>query len=120
MLILLRYLLCILCMVHGAYACLDSDNSCNKKSYISDACCGKMDGINYCDSSVGRLVCKNGYMSSCYCTRHAVMDFQLFAGCCLWHGGILVVKDPGFVICNDGSVSEQCTSQNMSTPNGVL
>ena len=96
-----------------------SQGSCAKKSLANDVCCGKMDGINYCDSSTGRLICNNGYTSSCYCTRHAIMDFQLIAGCCLWHGGVLAIQDPGVVVCNDGSASEECTSENTSVPIGI-
>ncbi|MDI9818564.1 MULTISPECIES: hypothetical protein [unclassified Legionella] len=75
-------------------------------------CCGSMGGISYCDSSAGRYVCNNGYYSSCYCTRHAVMDLQLLQGCCLWQGGVLTV-DPrtGAVVCHNGSVSEICSLQ---------
>jgi hypothetical protein len=76
-------------------------------------CCHGMDGIHYCDSSAGRFVCKNGYYSSCYCTRRAVMDLQLFKGCCMWQGGVLAA-DTGIVVCNNGSVSEACSLQ---TPN---
>lgn len=83
------------------------------KSYSS--CCNKMGGVNYCDSSAGRLVCNNGYYSTCYCTPHAVMDLQLLRGCCLWKGGVLppsVHSPSGLVVCNDGSVSEECSAQN--------
>jgi hypothetical protein len=76
-------------------------------------CCNGMNGPSYCDSSAGRLVCKNGFYSTCYCTRHAVMDLQLLSGCCLWKGG--VVPDfsvNGLVLCRDGSLSEECSLQN--------
>lgn len=77
---------------------------------FADGCCRDMGGVNYCDSSAGRLVCKNGFYSACYCTRHAVMDLQLLKGCCLWHGGVLPTKDSsGLVVCNDGALSEECT-----------
>lgn len=73
-------------------------------------CCNKMGGAKYCDSSAGRVVCSNGFYSACYCTRHAVMDLQLLKGCCLWKGGVMPTLDPsGLVVCNDGSVSEECT-----------
>jgi hypothetical protein len=75
------------------------------------ACCAEMGGISYCDSSAGRYVCKNGYYSSCYCTRHAVMDLQRIQGCCLWQGGVMAVDPMGLVICNNGGVSELCSLQ---------
>lgn len=74
-------------------------------------CCAGMGGIRYCDSSAGRFVCRNGYYSSCYCTRHAVMDLQRIEGCCLWQGGVLLVDPLGVVICNNGGVSEVCSLQ---------
>ncbi|MDF1758777.1 MAG: neurogenic locus notch [Legionellaceae bacterium] len=74
-----------------------------------DTCCGKMDGIRYCDSSSGRYVCNNGRYSSCYCTIHAVMDLQKVAGCCLWQGGVLKVSKEGIVKCRNGSASEMCS-----------
>lgn len=77
------------------------------------SCCNQMGGVSYCDSSAGRLVCKNGFYSSCYCTRHAIMDLQLLQGCCLWHGGVLPTFDAtGLVVCNDGWVSEECSLGN--------
>ncbi|TAL61604.1 MAG: neurogenic locus notch [Legionella sp.] len=80
---------------------------------FADGCCRDMGGINYCDSSAGRLVCRNGFYSACYCTRHAVMDLQLLKGCCLWRGGVLPsYEDNGLVVCNDGSISEECTLGN--------
>lgn len=80
---------------------------------FADACCNKMGGVNYCDSSAGRLVCNNGFYSTCYCTRHAVMDLQLLRGCCLWRGGVLPESsNSGLVVCNDGSVSEECSLVN--------
>ena len=76
-------------------------------------CCENMGGIHYCDSSAGRFVCKNGYYSSCYCSRHAVMDLQKLEGCCLWKGGVLTVDAAsGLVICNNGGVSEVCSLQS--------
>lgn len=74
-------------------------------------CCEKLGGIQYCDSSAGRYVCKNGDYSACYCTRHAVMDLQKIVGCCLWQGGVFKSNDKGLVICNNGSVSEICSLQ---------
>lgn len=83
-----------------------------------DLCCGGMGGIQYCDSSAGRYVCNNGFYSSCYCDRHAVMDIQNVQGCCIWQGGILNMDtDSGVVICNNGSISEICTIQ--SAPESV-
>lgn len=86
------------------------------KSYDS-GCCSKMGGVNYCDSSAGRLVCNNGFYSTCYCTPHAVMDLQLLKGCCLWKGGVLPPNlshggPSGLIVCNDGSISEECSLQN--------
>jgi hypothetical protein len=75
-------------------------------------CCGKMGGIQYCDSSAGRFVCQNGRYSSCYCTRRAVMDMQAFEGCCMWKGGVFKVLENGIVICNNGKVSKMCTLGN--------
>ena len=78
-----------------------------------NGCCIAKGGVNYCDSSAGRYVCNDGDYSSCYCTRHAVMDLQKIQGCCLWQGGVMKV-DPssGLVICNNGGVSEMCSIQH--------
>ncbi|MCC5791798.1 MAG: hypothetical protein JJT82_04210 [Legionellaceae bacterium] len=78
---------------------------CGKKQ---DSCCGNMGGISYCDSSAGRYVCENGDYSACYCTRHAVMDFQSLQGCCLWQGGVRDMDEKGRIICHDGSDAEIC------------
>lgn len=78
---------------------------------VCPVCCADMGGIKYCDSSSGRFVCMNGYYSSCYCTRHAVMDLQKIHGCCLWQGGVMTVDPTGLVICNNGGVSEVCSLQ---------
>ncbi|WP_242604461.1 hypothetical protein [Legionella gresilensis] len=80
-------------------------------------CCEKMGGVSYCDSSAGRLVCKNGYYSSCYCTRHAIMDLQNVQGCCLWQGGVLTVDEGGLVICNNGGISELCSAHGNAGSN---
>jgi hypothetical protein len=81
-------------------------------AWANEGCCSRMGGVNYCDSSAGRLVCNNGFYSACYCTRHAVMDLQLLKGCCLWHGGVMpLLNTSGSVICNDGTVSEECSLQ---------
>jgi len=41
------------------------------------------------------------------------MDLTLLRGCCLWRGGVMLIsKENGFVICNDGGVSEECTFIN--------
>lgn len=82
-----------------------------------DRCCGRNGGILYCDSSAGRYVCKNGTYSTCYCSRHAVMDFQHLQGCCLWHGGVFQLDSAtGLTICNDGSVSEVCSIESPPEP----
>lgn len=79
-------------------------------TFANGTCCNRMGGVSYCDSSAGRLVCKNGFYSSCYCTRHAIMDLQLLKGCCLWHGGVLPTYDSsGLTVCNDGAISEECS-----------
>ncbi|MFZ4076879.1 MAG: neurogenic locus notch [Legionellaceae bacterium] len=78
----------------------------------NESCCSEMGGVQYCDSSAGRLVCKNGEYSDCYCTRHAVMDLQKLTGCCLWKGGVLKIDPIGTVMCRDGGYSEGCTLQN--------
>ena len=82
-------------LVHSAYA----------------DCCSGMGGIHYCDSSAGRFVCNSGDYSSCYCSRHAVMDLQKIAGCCLWQGGVMATDMSGTVICNNGGTSEICSTQ---------
>jgi hypothetical protein len=88
--------------------------------FADGGCCSKMGGINYCDSSGGRFVCQNGFYSACYCTRHAVMDLQLLKGCCLWQGGVMPTYDStGLVICNDGSVSEECSYSNTNSSIGM-
>ncbi len=79
---------------------------------VCDTCCGSMGGVSYCDSSAGRLVCNNGFYSSCYCDRHAVMDLTHLEGCCLWQGGVLDTDDGGnVVICNNGAVSVVCSQE---------
>lgn len=80
---------------------------------LDNSCCGgQAGGISYCDSSNGRFVCNNGDYSTCYCTRHAVMDLQQLMGCCMWQGGIRQVNGLGVVMCNDGAISEICSLQN--------
>lgn len=79
-------------------------------------CCNGMGGISYCDSSAGRYVCNNGYYSVCYCTRHAVMDLQKLAGCCLWQGGVMATSPTGLILCNNGGISEICSLQNPTQP----
>lgn len=87
----------------------NNDQKCLK---TCDRCCEGFGGVQYCDSSAGRLVCNNGFYSSCYCNRHAVMDLKNIQGCCLWQGGVLDTDDvQNIVICNDGSVSELCSIQ---------
>jgi len=80
-------------------------------SIVQAQCCDKMSGIKYCDSSAGRYVCQNGDYSSCYCTRHAIMDLQKFQGCCMWQGGVKKLDDRGQVLCRDGTSSEICALQ---------
>ncbi len=78
----------------------------------STSCCGgNRGGLSYCDSSAGRYVCRNGEYSNCYCTRHAVMDMQRLAGCCLWHGGVMKTEY-NLVVCRDGTQSEECGLEN--------
>jgi hypothetical protein len=77
-----------------------------------EKCCGQMGGVNYCDSSSGKLICNNGYVSSCYCSKRATMDIQMLEGCCLWRGGILDIVNGAIVVCRDGSISMQCTDLN--------
>lgn len=83
-------------------------------AYSDCGCCDNMGGIQYCDSSAGRYVCKSGDYSSCYCTIHSVMDLQKIAGCCLWQGGVFKISELGLVICNNGGVSEICSLQKPS------
>lgn len=95
-----------------ALACGGDNNgwqfSCPKKG---ESCCGDMGGIDYCDSSAGFYVCKNGDYSACYCTRHAIMDLQKISGCCTWHGGVSSVDLYGRTMCRDGTLSPICTLQ---------
>lgn len=86
-------------------------NSC-PRGCETNTCCGQMGGVQYCDSSAGRLVCNNGYYSSCYCTRHAIMDLQRIEGCCIWQGGVLNIDEMGLVVCNNGGISEECSLQS--------
>ena len=81
-----------------------------------DTCCSNQHGIHYCDSSSGLYVCRNGSISSCYCTRHAIMGLEKLQGCCLWHGGIFKTDPKGLVICRDGSVSEFCSLESIPEP----
>lgn len=78
-----------------------------------DQCCVGKGSIQYCDSSAGRYVCGDGDYSSCYCTRHAIMDLQKVAGCCTWQGGVFKLDEyTHTVICNDGGISEVCSIYN--------
>jgi hypothetical protein len=72
-------------------------------------CCEGKGGIRYSDTSAGRYVCNNGDYSTCYCTRHAIMDLQKLEGCCLWQGGVLKKTPTGIVVCRNGSFSELCS-----------
>lgn len=110
---------CFLLTLSSAYAGKESCEmrfipGCDKLN-----CCTEMGGISYCDSSAGRYVCNNGYFSSCYCTRHAVMDIQKIQGCCLWQGGVSELNSVGQVVCNNGGISEVCSleapPQNVSS-----
>ena len=92
--------------------CLTQKKASKCTTCTTDVCCARMGGISYCDSSAGRYVCQNGYYSSCYCTRHAIMDIQSIKGCCLWQGGVYAVNLQGVVICADGKISEVCSIQN--------
>ena len=81
---------------------------------VCDPCCGQMGGVSYCDSSAGRLVCNNGFYSSCYCERHAVMDFGHLQGCCLWQGGVIKIdRLTGYIVCANGAISEICSLENV-------
>ncbi|CDZ78891.1 hypothetical protein BN59_03206 [Legionella massiliensis] len=106
----------VLILIHPIAANAQSNDPACTETFLPTCdkhfCCGDMGGISYCDSSAGRYVCNNGYYSSCYCNRHAVMNLQKLEGCCLWQGGVLTVADTGAVICNNGSVSEVCSLQN--------
>ncbi|VEG89869.1 neurogenic locus notch [Legionella spiritensis] len=110
----LAVLIAMMFSLSSAYAGFCGTQKCQAcpRGCDVDVCCGQMGGIRYCDSSAGRYVCNNGYYSSCYCTRHAVMDLQDVNGCCLWQGGVLTVDPAGLVICNNGGVSELCSLQS--------
>ena len=94
-------ILCVICL---------SVSMSSIASDICPNCCVGYGGISYGDSSSGRFVCNNGYVSQCYSTRHAIMNLQKFKGCCMWEGGVLKVTLKGEVICRDGQISELCTS----------
>jgi hypothetical protein len=68
--------------------------------------CKNGNDVRYCDSSSGLNVNQNGDYGSSYCTRHAIMDMQKFAGVCMWHGGVANITETQEIICNDGSFSE--------------
>lgn len=105
--------LLIISALSCAFAINCSAANCNKQKpckTVREPCCGNMGGVQFCDSSAGRLVCNNGFYSSCYCDRHAVMDLEHLQGCCLWQGGVMNIEDgTGLVICNNGGVSEVCS-----------
>ncbi len=88
-----------------------SHRHCGNGDQGGGGCCDRLGGIQYCDSSAGHYVCKNGDYSTCYCTIHAVMDLQKIEGCCLWQGGVFKIDELGLVICNNGAVSELCSLQ---------
>lgn len=115
------FIFALLIGLNSAYAnrceqCDSKKKKCESACY-TDQCCQGMGGVQYCDSSAGRLVCNNGFYSSCYCTRHAVMDLEHLQGCCLWQGGVLDMDPSGLVICNDGGVSEVCSLETPSQSN---
>jgi hypothetical protein len=85
----------------------------NSITYANDCpdCCAGYGGILYGDSSSGRFVCRNGTISQCYSTRHAVMNLQKFRGCCMWNGGVKRVTAKGKVVCRNGTISEICSSR---------
>lgn len=99
-----------------AFANCAGVNKCNQYAVFIPYCdkihcCQEMGGISYCDSAAGRYVCMNGYYSTCYCTRHAIMDIQKLEGCCLWQGGVMTIDERGVVVCNNGGASEICSLQ---------
>jgi hypothetical protein len=97
--------------------CLGLVNSpCPRDCGKEQSCCSGMGGISYCDSSAGFYVCNNGHYSTCYCDRHAVMDFQALEGCCMWQGGIYKTTRSGKVICRNGQEAEICSIQNSFKP----
>lgn len=79
-------------------------------SHDCPRCCEGYGGILYADSSSGRFVCRNGSISQCYSTRHAVMDLQKFKGCCMWQGGVKKITPVGKVLCRNGVISEICST----------
>ena len=118
--ILVVAVFCSIALPQSFAAKCGAGGQCRQPLCEDQTCCGKMGGVSYCDSSAGRLVCNNGYYSSCYCTRHAVMDIQLLQGCCLWQHGVLRTDyQTGAVICNDGTISPECTLQNLNQSAGV-
>ena len=109
-LLLLSLLLSIIFSLAYAGECGECTRGQKNCKANCDRCCLRMGGTSYCDSTAGRVVCRNGMYSSCYCTRHAIMDLQHIQGCCLWQGGVLSV-DSGLVVCNNGGVSSICSEQ---------
>ncbi|WP_367606294.1 neurogenic locus notch [Legionella sp. W05-934-2] len=114
--------LMLICLTSNVYACFGSGSAsqCPRDCGKGDTCCKGQGGISYCDSSAGRYVCNYGGYSSCYCTRHAVMDVQNVEGCCVWQGGVLKISPKGMVICNNGGVSEMCSRVFMKKPQGTI
>lgn len=92
----------------GCFPKLPTLPACTKNCE-TNGCCSGMGGVDYCDKSAGRLVCANGFYSSCYCSAHAVMDLQMVQGCCLWHGGVMAITPENIIVCRDGSFSELCS-----------
>ena len=89
--------------------------SCSAFSNDCPRCCEGFGGILYADSSSGRFICRNGSISQCYSTRHAVMDLQKFKGCCMWQGGVKKITPVGKVICRNGVISEICSARPKET-----
>lgn len=112
-LILLSLLLSVVFSLVYASTCGECTRGQKNCQATCDKCCLRMGGVSYCDSSAGRVVCRNGVYSSCYCTRHAIMDLEHIQGCCIWQGGVLTVDNGnGLVVCNNGSVSPICSEQS--------
>ena len=99
-----------LCMTIALFVSLSAYAQIN----TYDGCCVNKGSVQYCDASTGRYVCGDGDYSSCYCTRHAVMELQKIEGCCTWKGGVMGVDHAtGLVICNNGCLSEMCSIQHL-------
>lgn len=82
-------------------------------------CCDNDTSVRYCDTSAGFNVLQNGDYANSYCTRHAVMNLQKLEGLCLWRGGVAQITERKEVICNDGTVSEISSLEQMVYQEGV-